>query len=178
MAATINSVSRHRLGEVDVVGLIPVAKAATRRIQMHGHSLFGFAAAALIVGSLAGGPPPAHAEMLSFKASLNGTSEVPPNSTTGSGQATLEFDTATKQLKWTITYGGLTGAAAAAHIHGPAAAGANAAPIIPFANAASPITGTATLTDAQVADLMAGRLYVNIHTASNRPGEIRGQITR
>ena len=48
-----------------------------------------------------------------------------------------------------------------------------------FANAAaSPITGTATLTDAQVADLEAGKYYVNIHTAANRGGEIRGQLTK
>jgi hypothetical protein len=41
----------------------------------------------------------------------------------------------------------------------------------------SPIKGTATLTDAQVADLMAGKYYVNVHTAANPAGEIRGQLT-
>ena len=67
-------------------------------------------------------------------------------------------------------------AGVAAHIHGPAEPGANAPPVVPFANAASPISGTATLTDAQAADLMAGKYYVNVHTAANRGGEIRGQI--
>ena len=38
--------------------------------------------------------------------------------------------------------------------------------------------GSATLTDAQAADLMAGKLYVNIHTAANKGGEIRGQMTK
>ena len=40
----------------------------------------------------------------------------------------------------------------------------------------SPLQGSATLTDAQAADLMAGRWYVNIHTAANPNGEIRGQL--
>ena len=45
-------------------------------------------------------------------------------------------------------------------------------------NPTSPATGSATLTDAQAADLMAGRWYVNIHTAANRGGEIRGQVEK
>ena len=40
----------------------------------------------------------------------------------------------------------------------------------------SPITGTATLTPAQAADLAAGKWYVNLHTAANPGGEIRGQV--
>ena len=42
----------------------------------------------------------------------------------------------------------------------------------------SPVEGSATLTDAQAADLMAGKYYVNIHTAANPGGEIRGQVTK
>jgi hypothetical protein len=111
-----------------------------------------------------------------FKATLNASSEVPPNASTGTGEGTFDYDPATKQLNWTVNYSDLTGGATAAHIHGPAAAGANAGVMIPFPNAASPIIGSATLTDGQVADLMAGRLYVNVHTAANPGGEIRGQI--
>jgi hypothetical protein len=44
------------------------------------------------------------------------------------------------------------------------------------ANPASPITGSAALTDAQLADLQAGKCYVNVHTAANKGGEIRGQL--
>ena len=44
--------------------------------------------------------------------------------------------------------------------------------------ASSPVEGSATLTDAQAADLMAGKYYVNIHTAANPGGEIRGQVTK
>src|SRR6266851_816002 len=43
---------------------------------------------------------------------------------------------------------------------------------------ASPIKGSATLTDAQAADLTAGRWYFNIHTAANKGGEIRGQVVK
>ena len=70
-----------------------------------------------------------------------------------------------------------TGPATGAHFHGPAMPGANAAVVVPFTGPiASPITGTATLTDAQIADLSAGRWYINIHTAANPGGEIRGQV--
>ena len=127
---------------------------------------------------LMAGSAGANAEMLKFKASLAGASEVPANSEKGTGEATLDFDSATKSLTWTVTYSGLTGPATVAHIHGSAAVGANAPPIIPFPNVASPIKGTATLTDAQVTSLMSGMLYVNVHTAAHGPGEIRGQIVR
>ncbi len=43
---------------------------------------------------------------------------------------------------------------------------------------ASPIKGEATLTDAQAADLAAGRGIFNVHTAANPPGEIRGQVAK
>ena len=38
--------------------------------------------------------------------------------------------------------------------------------------------GSATLTDGQMADLMAGKWYANVHTAANPAGEIRGQMVR
>ena len=57
--------------------------------------------------------------------------------------------------------------------------GANAGVAVPIPNvAASPAQGSATLTDAQAADLVAGRYYINIHTAANPAGEIRGQVTK
>ncbi len=57
-----------------------------------------------------------------------------------------------------MTYKDLSGPATAAHFHGPAAAGANAPPVVPIPpdKLASPIKGEATLTDAQAADLEAG----------------------
>ncbi len=121
---------------------------------------------------------PARAEMVHFKANLTGAQEVPAKTTTGKGEALATLDTATKLLSYTVEYLDLSGPATAAHIHGPAAAGANAGVLVPFASAASPISGSATLTDAQVTDLMAGKMYVNVHTAANPAGEIRGQLEK
>jgi hypothetical protein len=121
----------------------------------------------------------ARADQINFKADLSSASEVPPVTGAGKGTATASLDTAAKTLTWTVTYSGLSGPATAGHIHGPAVAGANAGVLVPFTgDLASPIKGSATLTDAQISDLEAGKLYVNLHTADNKPGEIRGQLTR
>ena len=118
----------------------------------------------------------AAADATKFTAKLSGASEVPANTSMGVGTMDASLDTATSQLSWTITYSGLTGPASAAHFHGPAMPGANAGVALPFATATSPIEGKATLTPAQVADLMAGKWYANVHTAANPGGEIRGQV--
>ena len=120
----------------------------------------------------------ANAEMIPFTATLDGATEVPAKTTAGKGTATATLDTATKTLTYTVEYSGLTGAATAGHLHGPAAPGANAGVVVPFASPASPVNGTATLTDAQIADLEAGKWYTNIHTTANPAGEIRGQLVR
>ena len=120
----------------------------------------------------------ARADQINFKADLSGASEVAPVTSAGKGTATASLDTATKTLTWSVTYSGLSGPATAAHIHGPAAPGANAGVLVPFNDPASPIKGSATLTDAQITDLEAGKWYINVHTAANKPGEIRGQLVR
>jgi hypothetical protein len=120
---------------------------------------------------------PAFAEK--FKAVMDGKSEVPPTTSTGTGTVDVDYDPATKKLTWKLTYTGLTGPATAAHFHGPAAVGENAKPSVPIPGAtSSPAEGSATLTDAQAADLEAGKYYVNVHTGANPGGEIRGQVTK
>ena len=131
--------------------------------------------ATLAVGILFAGP--AFAEK--FKATLDGKSETPPNTSAGTGTAAIDWDAATKKLSWKITYSGLSGPATAAHFHGPAEPGKNAGVAVAIPNAtSSPVEGSATLTDAQAADLAAGKYYVNVHTAANPGGEIRGQVTK
>jgi hypothetical protein len=70
---------------------------------------------------------PAAAEMVSYKADLKASTEVPPNDSKGTGAVDASYDTTSKKLTWTITYSGLTGPASAAHFHGPAAATAGRA---------------------------------------------------
>jgi hypothetical protein len=131
--------------------------------------------ATLAIGVLFAGP--AFAEK--FKATLDGKSENPPNTSAATGTADIDWDAATKKLSWKLTYQGLSGPATAAHFHGPAEAGKNAGVAVAIPNAtSSPVEGSATLTDAQAADLAAGKYYVNIHTAANPGGEIRGQVMK
>jgi Cu/Zn superoxide dismutase len=122
--------------------------------------------------------PGADAQTKTLQADATTAQEVPPVAGGGTAKGTFTFNPATKELQWSVTYSGLSADAAAAHIHGPAAPGANAGVVINLApnGAKSPITGKATLTDAQVADLLAGNDYLNIHTATNKGGEVRGQI--
>lgn len=137
------------------------------------HILVGLAAAATISAA------PAFAEMQSYKAVLNAAAEVPPNDSKGTGALTATYDTATKKLTYSVTYSGLSGPATAAHFHGPADAKANAGVALGAKDVAmSPIKGEAMLTDAQAADLMAGKWYFNIHTEKNKGGEIRGQVAK
>lgn len=123
---------------------------------------------------------PALAEMVNLKAALNGAAEVPPNPTTATGTVTATYDTATKKLVWKGSYTGLSGTPTAAHFHTgePGKNGGVAVPIFAGATAKTPFEGEATLTDAQAADLLAGKLYANIHTEANKAGEIRGQLVK
>ena len=122
---------------------------------------------------------PAFAEMVSYNAILKASSEVPANASKGTGAVNVTYDTVSKKISWTVTYSDMTGPATGAHFHGPAAVTANAPVVVPLSgNLASPAKGEATLTDAQAADLQAGRWYFNVHTAANKDGELRGQMLK
>lgn len=121
---------------------------------------------------------PARAELVKLQAELKGSNEVPPNNSQGSGRAEATFDSETKVLTYTVTFADLTGPAMGAHFHGPGEAGKNAGIALPFKTVQSPIQGSATLTDAQAADLLAGKWYANIHTVANPGGELRGQMMK
>ncbi|MEO7337910.1 MAG: CHRD domain-containing protein [Caldimonas sp.] len=115
--------------------------------------------------------------MSSATSALSGAQEVPPKPGSGSGSVVTSLNKQTRMLKWTVTYSGLSGPVTAGHFHGPAASGANAGVVVPFTSTASPIEGSATLTEAQMADLLTGKWYANLHTAANPGGEIRGQVS-
>ena len=82
------------------------------------------------------------------------------------------------KLKWKLTYAHLTGPAMAAHIH-LGAKGKSGNVVVPLCppTCKSGLTGTATLTPALLTAFKKHLLYVNVHTAKNPAGEIRGQLT-
>src|SRR6478735_11228386 len=85
---------------------------------------------------------PAFADKM--KATLDGKSEVPANTSAATGTAELDYDAASKKLTWKVTYSGLSGPATAAHFHGPAEAGKNAGVAVAIPNAtSSPVEGSA-----------------------------------
>jgi hypothetical protein len=143
----------------------------------------GFVASALLLTACASTPMPASAPAtavpggIAMMANLSAAKEVPPNASAGTGVLQANFDKSTSMFTWTVTYSGLTGPVRAAHFHGPSTAGINTGVALGITGALdSPIKGSAVLTPAQAADLLAGKWYVNLHTAINLGGEIRGQV--
>lgn len=111
----------------------------------------------------------------SFSAMLTGGQETPAVSTSATGDATFTWNGTS--LTYDITVRNLSSAITAAHFHtgAPGVAGPVAMPISFSGNHA---TGTwSNLSPQQRADLMAGRLYVNVHATNHPDGEIRGQVT-
>jgi hypothetical protein len=135
--------------------------------------------------------PTAPAQSITYVAQLSGANEVPSVPLGGSGTGT--FTLTGRTLNYMVTVNGLSGAAAASHIHG-GAAGANGTILYPFTAAAvqsgqvasgtidlnQPVSnGSSSISGDSVLKLLnAGLLYTNVHTAANPGGEIRGQITR
>ena len=111
------------------------------------------------------------------KVSLTGAQEVPPVKTSASGSGSFVIS-ADKSVSGSITVTGVDGIAA--HIHdslpGQTMCGAKNGPIIiPLTKGANNTWSTspgAKLTDAQYASFKAGNLYVNVHSAANKGGEI------
>ncbi len=129
------------------------------------------------VGTVAATPPPATA--IRLVASLTASQEVPKQAVKapaakGSFTGTL---TGTK-LTWSLSFRKLTGPATAAHIHlgRPGKAGPVVVPLC--GPCTSGMKGSATLTAAQVKAVLGGGTYVNVHTAKNPAGEIRGGLRK
>jgi CHRD domain len=109
------------------------------------------------------------------KVKLSGDEEVPPVKTTASGTGSFVI-APDKSVSGSITTTGVDGTAA--HIHdGPA--GKNGPVIVPLTKGANntwSVAPGAKLTDSQYESYKAGNLYVNVHSAANKGGEIRAQL--
>ena len=104
--------------------------------------------------------------------------DKPDSNAFGLGFFTLHESTRT--VDYAITVNGLSGAPTAMHLHGPAVPGQDADPIVTLTSpggATAQVTGTTSaLTPQQMSALKKGLFYVNVHTAANTGGEIRGQL--
>lgn len=166
-------------------------------------ALLAIAAAAAIAacsGSSSTTAPTSTGNVVTFKATMNGVSENPANSSTGTGSFTATLDTVTNAFTWDLVFTGLTSNVTAGHIHGPVEiASLNAGTTINFASSpgatfslgqtTGTAHGTATLTAATAITatingdslkklLFAAKTYANVHTVNNPGGEIRGTIVR
>ncbi len=115
-------------------------------------------------------------QIVPFNALLDAAQETTPNASTGKGWATATIDTAANTLSYYISYSGLTGAVTAAHLHGNKLHGAGGGLKAALTVTASPMIGTVSYLQADEGALLAGQFYVNLHTAANGGGEIRGQV--
>lgn len=116
---------------------------------------------------------------VTFKATLNGENEVPPNESMATGTASFKYDTITHKLSGTVTFSGMTATASHIHIGDSTVAGPVVIPLDVTPPVTSPIKlEPTTLDSTQRADLMNGLYYVNIHSEAYPAGEIRGQLVQ
>ena len=134
---------------------------------------------ALVVAALAVGATSTKPTVKKFTASLNVGQETGVVKSTKRGAAGMFTATLSgTTLTYRLTFAHLSGPATAAHIHGPAARHVSAGVLVPLCGpCTSPVSATATLTSSEISLMEAGKTYVNVHTAKNPNGEIRGQIT-
>lgn len=117
---------------------------------------------------------------------MNGAQEVPAVATSAVGSIVATYSQYTKVLTYRVTWGGLSGNAVAGHIHGTGEAGINAGVLQDFSNSSTTFpklpagiyNGTVVIDGVKLLEeyLLAGKYYINIHTAANPGGEIRGQL--
>jgi len=121
------------------------------------------------------------ATVYTINAALEGTQEVPPNPSTGTGTIVGTYDDVTRVLDFDLTFTGLVSPTTAAHFHAPADVGVNAPVVIGFAGFPIGVTSgfyenTYVLTAAQNTQILNGQWYVNVHTSGSPGGEIRAQL--
>ena len=150
---------------------------------------FALGAVVAVVGSAMS----ASAAIVTLQATLSGANEVPANTSTATGSAIMVIDTDTRAFTLDLTFTGLTTPSRAGHIHN-GAAGTNGPVIFGLDSAATwalipggtsgvtsfttcgPVASPTLFPAAQLANLLAGNNYVNIHSTGIPSGELRGQL--
>jgi hypothetical protein len=113
---------------------------------------------------------------------LTGQKEVPPNPSPATGTLIGTYNTTTHILNFSLMFNGLVGPTTASHFHSPAPPGVNGPVQIPLVGFPVGVTSgiysnSFVLTPPQEADLLAGLMYINVHSAVFPGGEIRSQVT-
>ena len=104
---------------------------------------------------------------------INGSQEVPPTPSAATGTFSGVYNKDTNVLTYTVTFTGITPQAGHLHRGMP---GVNGPVVHPLPQLTSPVTATATFTEADEALLLNNGFYVNLHTPAFPGGEIRGDI--
>jgi len=110
-----------------------------------------------------------------IKVNLTGAEETPPVTTSASGSGTISIG-ADKSVSGTVKTSGIDGTAAHIHLGAPGQAGPPIITLDKSAEGVWSVPAGSKLTDEQYASFKAGKLYVNVHSAAHKPGEIRAQL--
>jgi CHRD domain len=121
-------------------------------------------------------------DVVSFKSTLSAKVEVPkpnaPAKAAGNFTATITERRGQATIRWTLTFRRLSGAAVAAHIHRGAPGVAGPVVVALCGPCRNGQNGRRVVDEDLAAPFANGRYYVNVHTAKNAAGEIRGQLRR
>jgi CHRD domain len=126
------------------------------------------ASAAFVIGS-------GSALAVDLKVELTGAQETPPVTTSASGTGTIAV-AADKSVSGTIKTKGIDGTVAHIHVGAPGQSGPPIITLDKGSHGVWSVPSGSKLTDEQYASYKAGNLYVNVHSAEHKPGEIRAQI--
>jgi CHRD domain len=109
------------------------------------------------------------------KLSLTGSEETPPVTTSATATGTLKI-AKDKSVSGSIKTSGIEGTAAHIHVGAPGQSGPPIITLVKGADGSWSVPPDSKLTDEQYASFKSGNLYVNVHSAEHKPGEIRAQL--
>ena len=107
--------------------------------------------------------------------SLTGAEETPPVTTSATGKGTIHI-AKDKSVSGSVKTTGIEGTMAHIHVGAKGEAGPPIITLTKGADGTWTVPAGSKLTDEQWADYKAGKLYVNVHSAQHKPGEIRAQL--